>query len=74
MFMTGHRIEQAHGYVWKLSTHSVTPPKRGNIDGDFGESRSHFLPLSPFLDTLTADDLEDEYSPLCHILRQNDGM
>jgi hypothetical protein len=47
-------MKKGNGYVWKLSTHSVTPLQGGNNAGDRTFLESHalsLLPLSPFLDT-----------------------
>ncbi len=48
---------ETHGYVWKPSTPSVTPPKQGNNEGDETFLESHALsnlPVSPVLDTPTS--------------------
>ncbi len=37
------------GYVWKLSTQNVTPPKTGNIDGDETFLESHAVSILPSL-------------------------
>ncbi len=53
--ISSHRIlSHTNGYVWKLSTHSGTPPKLGNHAGDRTFLESHvlsILPLSTFWDT-----------------------
>ncbi len=50
-------MDPEYGYVCKLSTISLTPPKKVNNDGDETFLESHalsLLPLSPFLDTPTS--------------------
>ncbi len=52
-------IRRAYGYVWKFSTHSVTPLKGGNNDGDETFLERHalsILPLSTFWDTPISSD------------------
>ncbi len=43
---TPSETSEVIGYVWKLSTHSVTPPQRGNNVGDRTFLESHILTFS----------------------------
>ncbi len=52
--------QMTNGYVWKLSAHSVTPPKRGHDDGNRTFLESHVLTFSrcPLFGSLPNDKLK----------------